>query len=219
MAAAPGPGWNCQNQAGSLAPFLDLSPDLLFTSSHLESHCCTSDSFRSIKMNHLPPPKLSLLVYSPSPEAFNSILSTLLEPSPALFNILIPQLHETLKTTKPLPKTYGELVDLLAQIVETWDIDDRADFLRCHPRIGETGRMSANSTAEQQVTAAGEAPGEVLKRLTVSLVPDLLSPLCGSATLDLRWIYHKMLCHSMDSTDTTCLLLCLCSARPHHSRF
>ena len=62
-----------------------------------------------------------------------------------------------------------------------WDIQDQAEFLASHPRIGETKGLSAASGVEQgeSTGAAGlGTPGEVLKRLTVSwsFVRRVLSP-------------------------------------------
>mgnify|MGYP001585369016 CR=1 FL=1 len=122
-----------------------------------------------------PLPRVDLLVYSPSPAAFVPVLSELLEPSPRLTNLLIPQLHATLqaliRTPSQLPKTYASLIALCAATVNAWDVDDKAAFLACHPRIGETKGLSAASSAEQGQTSVGAAqgtPGEVLKRLGVS---------------------------------------------------
>lgn len=123
----------------------------------------------------LPLPRIDLLVYSPSPSSFAPILSELLEPSPRLTNLLIPQLHATLqtlvRTPSQLPKSYADLIALCATTVNAWDVEDQAAFLACHPRIGETKGLSAASSAEQGQTPVGAAqgtPGEVLKRLTVS---------------------------------------------------
>lgn len=117
------------------------------------------------------PPRIDLLIYSPSSAAFVPVLATLLEPSPALSTLLAPQLHAELQrrqaAAEPLPKTYAELLAISARLVDTWDVVDQAAFLSAHPRIGETKNLSALSGVEQGGKSNDETPGEVLKRLSV----------------------------------------------------
>ncbi|KAL8284172.1 hypothetical protein RQP46_004921 [Phenoliferia psychrophenolica] len=119
----------------------------------------------------LPPPRIDLLVYSPSPSAFIAPLSLLLEPSAPLSTLLAPQLHAELQrrqaSSEPLPKTYAELLAISASLVEQWAIEDQAVFLSAHPRIGETKNLSALSGAEQSGKGNDETPGYVLKRLSM----------------------------------------------------
>ena len=123
-------------------------------------------------MSPLPPPRIDLLVYSPSSSAFIAPLSLLLEPSQPLSTLLAPQLYAELQrllsTSTPLPKTYADLLSISATLVETWSIEDQAVFLSAHPRIGETKNLSALSGAEQSGKGNDETPGFVLKRLSVS---------------------------------------------------
>ncbi|GAA5857183.1 hypothetical protein JCM8547_009359 [Rhodosporidiobolus lusitaniae] len=119
-------------------------------------------------MDSLPPPRLDLLVHSPSYHSYIPVLSQLLEPSPPLTSILAPQLHTTI-TSLPAadkPKTYHAFLDLAQAVVDKWDIEDQAEFLAAHPRIGETKNLSKASEGEQAPQAgAGATPGVVLKRL------------------------------------------------------
>ncbi|KAM0756296.1 putative OHCU decarboxylase protein [Meredithblackwellia eburnea MCA 4105] len=117
-------------------------------------------------MSGLPPPRIELLVWSPSSEALVQPLSTLLEPSQPLRSLLAPQLHEKLQqqdTEKP--SSYNELLTLAKSIVQTWDINDQAVLMSAHPRIGETKNLSVLSGNEQG--SNNETPGEVLKRLSM----------------------------------------------------
>ena len=127
----------------------------------------------------LPPPRISLLVHSPTPSTLVPVLQTLLEPSPPLSTHLAPDLHASFKT-KP-PGTYSQLLDQAAEIQRGWPIELQAEFLGSHPRIGETVGLSKDSAVEQDPTKAtamgmGQpTPGEVLKRLSVSLTLSRLS--------------------------------------------
>ena len=115
----------------------------------------------------LPPPRLYLLVHSPSPDALVPVLAQLLEPSPPIASRLAPELHESF-TIEGRPKTYAELIDRSAKLVEKWDVETQAQFLGSHPRIGETIGLSTMSGQEQASNDGRGTPGEVLKRLTVS---------------------------------------------------
>ncbi|GAA6047881.1 hypothetical protein JCM3770_004689 [Rhodotorula araucariae] len=121
-------------------------------------------------MDALPPPRIDLLVHSPSPAPYIPVLATLLEPSPPLKHLLAPQLHAHIAAlpASARPSSYAQLIDIAASIVDTWDVDDRAAFLAAHPRIGETKGLSTASAGEQAPKQGQQAtPGEVLKRLQV----------------------------------------------------
>ncbi|GAA5897566.1 hypothetical protein JCM8208_003306 [Rhodotorula glutinis] len=120
--------------------------------------------------NALPPPRIDLLVHSPSPAPYVPVLKLLLEPSPPLESLLAPQLHTRIASLPPAsrPASYTALVDLAADIVAQWDVDDQAAFLAAHPRIGETKNLSTASQGEQAPKQGQQGtPGEVLKRLQV----------------------------------------------------
>ncbi|BGP36821.1 hypothetical protein JCM10449v2_000723 [Rhodotorula kratochvilovae] len=121
-------------------------------------------------MDALPPPRIDLLVHSPSPAPYIPVLETLLEPSPPLKHLLAPQLHARIAAlpVSARPSSYAQLIDLAQEIVDGWDVEDRADFLAAHPRIGETKGLSQASAGEQGPKQGQQGtPGEVLKRLQV----------------------------------------------------
>ncbi|GAA6035194.1 hypothetical protein JCM8097_006413 [Rhodosporidiobolus ruineniae] len=116
----------------------------------------------------LPPPRIDLLVHSPSYHTYLPVLNQLLEPSPPLSTLLAPQLHLAVAALPAAdkPKDYHQLLDLAQKTVEGWDVQDQADFLAAHPRIGETKNLSKASEGEQAPQAGANAtPGVVLKRL------------------------------------------------------
>ncbi|GAA5922562.1 uncharacterized protein JCM15063_003344 [Sporobolomyces koalae] len=121
-------------------------------------------------MDHLPPPRISLLVHAPAPSTLVPVLNLLLEPSPPLATLLAPQLHERLASlpAHERPSSYAQLLDLCAELVSRWDVLDQADFVGSHPRIGEVNGLSKASESEQGTTS-GNAPtsGHVLRRLTM----------------------------------------------------
>lgn len=83
-------------------------------------------------------------------------LSTVLEPSPPLKSLLVPQLSEDLKGS-----SYLECLDTAKDLVNTWTIADKALFVNSHPRIGQVSGLSALSAAEQ---AAKRTPEDLLQR-------------------------------------------------------
>ncbi|TNY21095.1 putative OHCU decarboxylase protein [Rhodotorula diobovata] len=118
----------------------------------------------------LPPPRIDLLVHSPSPGPYIPVLKLLLEPSPPLEHLLAPQLHSRISSlpASARPKSYAQLIDLAAEVVAAWDVEDQAAFLAAHPRIGETKNLSQASQGEQAPKQGQQVtPGEVLKRLQV----------------------------------------------------
>ncbi|GAA5977277.1 hypothetical protein JCM5350_002414 [Sporobolomyces pararoseus] len=121
-------------------------------------------------MDHLPPPRISLLVHSPAPSTLVPVLQLLLEPSPPLASLLAPQLHAHLSSlpANEKPTSYAQLLDICSNLVEKWDILDQAEFVGSHPRIGEVSGLSKASESEQGKTS-GQVPtsGHVLRRLTM----------------------------------------------------
>ncbi|KAE9398567.1 hypothetical protein BT96DRAFT_920769 [Gymnopus androsaceus JB14] len=92
-------------------------------------------------------------------------LGSLLEPSPVLTSILVPQLQQKLHNSSPL-QSYAQLIDLAIAKVQTWDTDLQAQFISGHPRIGETKNLSTFSANEQGAgNPVAPTPPEVLARL------------------------------------------------------
>ncbi|GAA6015148.1 hypothetical protein JCM11491_000482 [Sporobolomyces phaffii] len=121
-------------------------------------------------MDHLPPPRISLLVHSPAPSTLVPVLEQLLEPSPPLSNLLAPQLHAHLASlaSGAKPSSYAELLDVCQRLVAQWDVLDQAAFIASHPRIGEVSGLSKASESEQGATSGREpTSGHVLRRLTM----------------------------------------------------
>ena len=83
-------------------------------------------------------------------------LSTVLEPSPPLKTLLVPQLSRDLTGS-----SYTECLDAARDIVDAWDVENKALFVNSHPRIGQVSGLSALSAAEQ---AAKRTPEDVLQR-------------------------------------------------------
>ena len=121
-------------------------------------------------MDCLPPPNIRLLVWAPTYHPFHSVLATLLardvETSPQLKS-LAPILFALLKESPSKPSSYSQLLGITQRAVQSLPLDEQAYFLSSQPRIGD--RSSASGQSAQEVDAT-EAPGEVLKRLTVSTV-------------------------------------------------
>ncbi|GAA6058716.1 hypothetical protein JCM10212_003404 [Sporobolomyces blumeae] len=118
----------------------------------------------------LPPPRVSLLVHSPSPDPYVPVFEQLLEPSPPIPTLLAPQLYDHISRLAPneRPTTYRDLVHLAQELVSKWDVLDQQEFVASHPRIGEVQGLSQQSESEQGTTS-GQAPtsGHVLRRLTM----------------------------------------------------
>jgi hypothetical protein len=94
--------------------------------------------------------------------ALDNTLSLLLEPSPALHNLLVPAIHSRISSTTSNPTTYSDLIDLCAEEIKSWDMEDKAVFLGGHPLIGEVKGLSALSNSEQGGPV--RTPEVVLKR-------------------------------------------------------
>ncbi|GMK54710.1 hypothetical protein CspeluHIS016_0112960 [Cutaneotrichosporon spelunceum] len=92
-------------------------------------------------------------------ERLTGLLGNLFEPTPSLRRVLVPAVLFRASTNPP--KSYGELVDLCAQIGEGWDWDTKAEFIQGHPVIGEVKGLSAHSSKEQ----GSGTPKVVLDRL------------------------------------------------------
>ncbi|KAI9458147.1 Oxo-4-hydroxy-4-carboxy-5-ureidoimidazoline decarboxylase [Lactarius psammicola] len=95
--------------------------------------------------------------------------ATLFEPSPALFEFLVPSVVATITASanpgSQIPRrSYNALIDTAIRELEGWPHGQKASFLGGHPRIGEIKGLSALSASEQ---AAHATPPEVLARLVV----------------------------------------------------
>ncbi|KAI0704322.1 Oxo-4-hydroxy-4-carboxy-5-ureidoimidazoline decarboxylase [Cytidiella melzeri] len=88
-------------------------------------------------------------------------LSTLFEPSEALFAQLVPQAKEHLSNNANV-NSYSELVEIASDLISRWDEGLKARFIAGHPRIGEVKNLSKLSAQEQAIKAT---PPEVLVRL------------------------------------------------------
>ncbi|BGP53030.1 hypothetical protein JCM8202_004114 [Rhodotorula sphaerocarpa] len=121
-------------------------------------------------MERLPPPRIELLVYAPSPASYRPVLEQLLEPSQPLALLLAPQLQTRISSLPPAekPKSYAQLIDLASDVVGEWDVEDQAAFIAAHPRIGETKGLSQASAGEQGPKPGQQVtPAQVMKRLQV----------------------------------------------------
>jgi 2-oxo-4-hydroxy-4-carboxy--5-ureidoimidazoline (OHCU) decarboxylase len=98
--------------------------------------------------------------YGPLARAF----ATLFEPSPALFEFLVPSVTATMADPEShIPqRTFNALIDIGIRELNNWPHRQQASFLGGHPRIGEIKGLSALSASEQ---AAHATPPEVLARL------------------------------------------------------
>src|SRR4051812_5042182 len=90
--------------------------------------------------------------------ALDHALSILLEPSPALHDLLVPRLANSESSAS----TYADLIDRCADEVAKWSAQDKAVFLGGHPLIGEVKNLSALSANEQG--GGGRTPKVVLDR-------------------------------------------------------
>ncbi len=89
---------------------------------------------------------------------------TLFEPSPALFENLVPSVIATIADPEShIPRrTFNGLIDIGIRELNDWPHSQQASFLGGHPRIGEIKGLSALSASEQ---AAHATRPEVLARL------------------------------------------------------
>jgi hypothetical protein len=124
-------------------------------------------------------PPLSSLIDS---TVVDQAVSLLLEPSPILHSKLTPAITERIKSTGT-PETYASLVDLCAEEIGGWSLEDKAAFLEGHPLIGEVKNLSAMSAKEQGGKTV-KTPEIVLKRY---VVPELRVPA----------VKYLLLCHRL----------------------
>lgn len=97
---------------------------------------------------------------SPLARAF----ATLFEPSPALFEFLVPSVITIVEDPKShIPRrTFNALIDMGIRELDDWPHSQQASFIGGHPRVGEVKGLSALSASEQ---AAHATPPEILARL------------------------------------------------------
>ncbi len=90
--------------------------------------------------------------------------AALFEPSPALFEFLVPSVITIITDPKGhIPqRTFNTLIDIGIKELDDWPHSRQASFLGGHPRIGEIKGLSALSASEQ---AAHATPPEILARL------------------------------------------------------
>jgi 2-oxo-4-hydroxy-4-carboxy--5-ureidoimidazoline (OHCU) decarboxylase len=90
--------------------------------------------------------------------------ATLFEPSPALFEFLVPSVITIVADPKShIPRrTFNALIDMGIRELDDWSHSQQASFIGGHPRIGEVKGLSALSASEQ---AAHATPPEILARL------------------------------------------------------
>lgn len=90
--------------------------------------------------------------------------ATLFEPSPALFEFLVPSVITIIADQENhIPRrTFNALIDIGVRELDDWPHSRQASFIGGHPRIGEVKGLSALSASEQ---AAHATPPEVLARL------------------------------------------------------
>lgn len=95
-------------------------------------------------------------------------LSLLFEKSPILFSKLVPQLATSLTHDPSSVTTYTDLIDKAIESISSWDDSHKAEFVKGHPRIGESHNLSKLSAKEQGTNnpnASAATPPEVLARL------------------------------------------------------
>ncbi|KAI0352329.1 hypothetical protein OH77DRAFT_1428626 [Trametes cingulata] len=89
-------------------------------------------------------------------------LALLFEPSPVLYNDLVPTLASRLQNATSPILSYPMLIYAALEVIASWPDDLKAQFIAAHPRIGEVKGLSHLSAQEQ---AAKATPPEVLARL------------------------------------------------------
>lgn len=110
-------------------------------------------------------------VLSSSPESTSPLattLSVLFEPSPILFDRLVPELATSFASGSKVD-SYTALIDRATGVIDAWDDQQKAQFVAGHPRIGESQHLSALSANEQGASSTSitiaSTPPEVLERL------------------------------------------------------
>lgn len=90
----------------------------------------------------------------------SSLLCELFEPSSALTDVLVPAVLLRLSSSPAPPESYNALIDICAEVVDEWTLDQKADFVSGHPMIGEV-QLQGHSAKEQ---GASPTPKVVLER-------------------------------------------------------
>ncbi|KAF8498531.1 Oxo-4-hydroxy-4-carboxy-5-ureidoimidazoline decarboxylase [Russula emetica] len=90
--------------------------------------------------------------------------ATLFEPSPALFEFLVPSVITIVEDSRRhIPRrTFNALINNGIRELDDWPHSQQASFIGGHPRIGEVKGLSALSASEQ---AAHATAPEILARL------------------------------------------------------
>ncbi|PIL24997.1 hypothetical protein GSI_12885 [Ganoderma sinense ZZ0214-1] len=88
-------------------------------------------------------------------------LALLFEPSPVLYNDLVPGVASRIQSTH-LILSYFDLIDASLSVISAWNDDLKVQFIAGHPRIGEVKGLSKLSEQEQ---TAKMTPPDVLARL------------------------------------------------------
>ncbi|KAI0763817.1 OHCU decarboxylase-domain-containing protein [Trametes elegans] len=89
-------------------------------------------------------------------------LALLFEPSPVLYNTLVPGVAAHIQQARAPVLSYFQLIDTALAVLASWADDLKAQFVAGHPRIGEVNGLSRLSAQEQ---AAKATPSDVLARL------------------------------------------------------
>jgi hypothetical protein len=107
-----------------------------------------------------PLPELSQLQQR---DELDHALSLLLEPTPTLHDLLVPQVLSRLETINQPLDTYSHLIELCLDVAADWTYDQKAQFVQGHPKIGApAAKISALSGKEQ--SAGPVTPPVVLER-------------------------------------------------------
>lgn len=80
-------------------------------------------------------------------DRLSALLWQLFEPTEVLRSHLVPALLLRLSAAPTCP-TYNQLIDMCAEIGDSWDWDTKARFIQGHPMIGEV-KLSGHSEKEQ----------------------------------------------------------------------
>ncbi|GHJ87709.1 hypothetical protein NliqN6_4111 [Naganishia liquefaciens] len=108
-------------------------------------------------------PAIPALASLTDASAVDQAISLLLEPSPILHSKLTPAVTRHIASAG-VPDYYSQLIDLCADEISRWSLEDKAAFLGGHPLIGEVKNLSAMSAKEQGGKSV-RTPAIVLRRL------------------------------------------------------
>lgn len=107
-----------------------------------------------------PLPELSELRHK---DALAHALSLLLEPTPTLHDLLVPQVLSEIEKSPQSLQSYNELIDISQNAGRKWSYEDKGKFIHGHPKIGApAAKISALSGKEQ--SAGPVTPQVVLDR-------------------------------------------------------